>query len=167
MTTTVCFTGKGYTDKNSTQPQLRTRSTWTGMAKSKGWSVVSKVNAFTTYLVASTTTTVKAKEATAAGRSVKVITYDQFQSIFDAAVKDVVTTQGRDLTDPDDDGSIDYDPLEAQQAAYDAAQRAADREDREERAHAKRIRDAAERERQEAEARRIADEEAIPGWGQF
>lgn len=167
--TSVCFTGKGYTDTNSTQPQLRTRSVWSSMAKAMGWNVQTAVNSATDVLVASRTNTVKANDARRWGA--RAITYEMFQAEYDAAVKTIadrgVSTTGVDLTDPNDDGTLGYDPLEAQQAAYAAAQRASNRLDRAEELKAKRVREAAERERQEAEARRIADEEAIPGWGQF
>jgi len=162
--TSVCFTGKGYTDTNSTQPQLRTRDVWSNMARSMGWTTVSKVNAFTSFLVASTRSTLKAREARNLG--VTVITYDEFQLRYDNAVRLAaggsrgVSTTGVDLDDSEDNGSIDYDPLARQKAAYVAAQREADLEERKERA-------AAKRQREEAEAQRQADDEALPGWGQF
>lgn len=161
----VCFTGKGYTDTKSTQPQpqLRARAVWSSMAEAMGMRVDKKVGPLTHYLVASVTNTVKMRDAAAAG--VTVITYDKFQAMYDAAVGAAggysgVTTNGVDLDDPADDGSIGYDPLAGQQAEYEAAQASSRREERKQQ-------QIAAREREEREARRAADDEALPGWGMF
>jgi hypothetical protein len=157
----ICFTGKGYTDTKSTQPQLRSRAVWSEMAEAMGMRVDKKVGPLTHYLVASLVDTQKMRDAEARGTS--VITYERFQKMYDAAVRAVsagVTTNGVDLDDPADDGSLGYDPLAGQQAAYEAAQAASRRAERGEAARLK-------REREDAEARAAAEDEALPGWGMF
>lgn len=104
MRSTVVFTGKGYVAGNNPGSRLlRSRATWSKMAEQMGFDVANAVDGRTRYLVSSTSTTKKARDAKA--RGVTVLTYEAFEEDYQTCLERGLTNSALSVLD-------DLDPVE-------------------------------------------------------